>query len=110
MLLLLGYKESHGDVYIIFIETLLKRDEPGTVGGTNTRTTVLHRLVCDRELSQIMTNHLRLEKEKLLPVVILSKCCTGIKYSQLLQSISVINYTFKVFEVFYKYTGGCTGI
>jgi len=31
------------------------------VGGTNTRATVLHRLVCDRELSQVVSNHLSLD-------------------------------------------------
>ena len=41
---------------------LLQRDETRAVSGTNTRATVLHRLVCDAELAQIVTNHLGLKK------------------------------------------------
>lgn len=36
---------------------LLKRDESGAVGGTNTWPTVLDGLVGQRELAQIETNH-----------------------------------------------------
>merc|ERR1719334_338011 len=50
---------------------LLQRDEPRAVGGTNTWTTVLDRLVRNGELSQVMTNHLWLDLHlsKHLPVV-----------------------------------------
>ena len=41
--------------------TLLQWDETRTVCGTNTWSTVLDRLVTDTELSQIMTNHFRLD-------------------------------------------------
>merc|ERR1740129_1053674 len=37
---------------------LLEGDESGAVGGTNTGPTVLHRLVGDGELSQVVSNHL----------------------------------------------------
>merc|ERR1719189_2606867 len=39
---------------------LLEGDEPGAVGGSNTGPTVLHRLVGDGELAQVVSNHLRL--------------------------------------------------
>jgi hypothetical protein len=39
----------------------LERDETGGVSRTNTRTTVLDRLVGDRELSQVVADHLRLD-------------------------------------------------
>ena len=49
----------------------LEGDEPGGVGSTNTRPTVLNRLVRDGELSQVVTNHLRLDLDLVegLPVV-----------------------------------------
>jgi hypothetical protein len=34
------------------------------VGGTDTRTTVLDWLVGDRELAQVVSDHLRLKKEE----------------------------------------------
>jgi hypothetical protein len=40
---------------------LLEGDESGGVGGTNTRATVLDGLVGDGELTQVVTNHLRLK-------------------------------------------------
>jgi len=40
---------------------LLERNESGRVGGTNTRTTVLDGLVRDREFTQVVTGHLRLD-------------------------------------------------
>ena len=43
------------------VDNLLEWDESGAVGGTDTGTTVLNRLVCDAELSQIVSNHLRLK-------------------------------------------------
>jgi hypothetical protein len=42
------------------ILSLLQRDESWRVGSSNTGPTVLHRLVWDRELSQVVSNHLRL--------------------------------------------------
>lgn len=39
---------------------LLKRDETGAVGGTDTWPTVLDRLVGQRELAQVETDHLGL--------------------------------------------------
>ncbi len=42
---------------------LLEWDEPGGVGGTDTRTTVLDWLVGDRELAQVVSDHLRLKKK-----------------------------------------------
>lgn len=39
---------------------LLKRDKPGAVGGTNTWPSMLYWLVGDGELSQVVSNHLRL--------------------------------------------------
>jgi hypothetical protein len=41
--------------------SLLERDKSRRVGSSNTGPTVLHRLVRDRELSQIVTNHLGLQ-------------------------------------------------
>lgn len=41
---------------------LLQWDEARRVGGTDTRSTVLNRLVCDGEFTQVMSNHLRLYK------------------------------------------------
>lgn len=35
------------------------------MSGSNTRTTVFNRLVCDGELSKVMTNHLRLKRDKI---------------------------------------------
>lgn len=43
------------------VETSLERNEPGRVGSTNTRPSVLDRLVTDGELSKIMANHLGLD-------------------------------------------------
>lgn len=40
---------------------LLKRDETGAVGGTNSRPTVLDGLVRQGEFTQVETNHLRLD-------------------------------------------------
>ena len=42
-------------------ESSLERNKPGWMGGTNTRPSVLDRLVGDWEFSQIMANHLRLD-------------------------------------------------
>lgn len=42
---------------------LLQRDETRRVCGSNTRATVLHWLVGDGELSQVVTTHLRLWRE-----------------------------------------------
>jgi hypothetical protein len=39
---------------------LLEGDESGRVGGTDTRATVLDRLVGDGELAQVVSDHLRL--------------------------------------------------
>jgi len=39
---------------------LLQRNEAAAVSGTNTGTAVLNWVVGDRELTQIVTNHLRL--------------------------------------------------
>lgn len=41
---------------------LLQRDETRRVCGSNTRATVLHWLVGDGELSQVVTTHLRLQR------------------------------------------------
>lgn len=46
-----------------FIFSLLQRNEAGRVSGSNTRTTVLNRLVCDGEFSKVMTDHLRLKRD-----------------------------------------------
>ena len=50
---------------------LLQRNEPRRVRSTNTRSTVLDRLIRDRELAQIVTHHLRLDlnRVELLPRV-----------------------------------------
>jgi hypothetical protein len=50
---------------------LLQRDESGRVGSTDAGPTVLHGLVRDRELAQIVSNHLRLDLDLIegLPVV-----------------------------------------
>jgi len=40
---------------------LLEGNEPRRVGGSNTRSTVLHRLVRDAKLSEVVTNHFRLD-------------------------------------------------
>ncbi len=42
------------------VACLLERDEAGRVGGTDTRATVLDGLVGDRELSEVVANHLGL--------------------------------------------------
>ena len=39
---------------------LFERNKSGAVGGTNTWTSVLYRLVCYTELSEVVSNHLRL--------------------------------------------------
>jgi hypothetical protein len=46
------------------INSLFQWNKSWRVSGTNTRSTVLHRFVCDAELSQIMANHLRLKIEQ----------------------------------------------
>ena len=43
---------------------LLEGNEAGRVSGTDTGATVLYRLVGDRELSSVVTNHLGLKEEK----------------------------------------------
>ena len=40
---------------------ILEWDETGRMGGTNTWPSVLHRLVCDRELSKVVSNHFSLD-------------------------------------------------
>jgi len=45
-----------------FILYLLQRDEPRRVGSSDTGPTVLHRLVRDRKLCQVVSNHLGLHK------------------------------------------------
>lgn len=52
------------EVTFIYINGLLQRNEAGGVGGSNTRATVLNRLVCNGEFSKVVTNHLRLQEEK----------------------------------------------
>lgn len=53
------------DVTFIYINYgLLQRNEAGGVGGSNTRATMLNRLVCNGEFSKVVTNHLRLQEEK----------------------------------------------
>ena len=42
------------------MQCLLEGDEAGGVGGPDARPAVLHRLVGDAELSQIVTDHFRL--------------------------------------------------
>jgi len=42
---------------------LLERDEPGGVSGSNTWSSMLHWLIADGKLSQIMPNHLRLHNK-----------------------------------------------
>lgn len=48
----------------IFNYSLLQRNEAGRVSGSNTRTTVFNGLVCDGEFSKVMTDHLRLKRDK----------------------------------------------
>lgn len=53
------------DVTFIYINYgLLQRNEAGGVGGSNTRATMLNRLVCNGEFSKVVTNHLRLQEEE----------------------------------------------
>lgn len=51
------------EAFIYILNFLLQRNEAGRMSGSNTWTTVFNRLVCDGELSKIMTNHLRLKRE-----------------------------------------------
>merc|ERR1719330_1599276 len=51
-------KQREGVVFFHLGVPLLEGDESGAVGGTNTRPTVLHGLVGDGELSQVVSNHL----------------------------------------------------
>ena len=41
-------------------EQLLEWDEPGRVGGSDTGSSVFHRLVRNGKLSQVVSDHLRL--------------------------------------------------
>lgn len=41
--------------------SLFEWDESGGVGGSNSRTAVANRLVCDGEIAQVVTNHLWLD-------------------------------------------------
>ena len=50
-------------IYITKTASLLQRDETRRVCSSNTRATVLDRLVGDGELSQVVATHLRLEEE-----------------------------------------------
>lgn len=50
--------------FYLHTQFLLQRNEAGRMSGSNTRTTVFNRLVCDGELSKVMTNHLRLKRKK----------------------------------------------
>lgn len=43
---------------------LLERDEPGGVGGTDAGPAVLHRLVRDGKLAQVVADHLGLQEER----------------------------------------------
>ena len=42
---------------------LLERDKSRRVCGTNTRPSMFNWLVCDGKLTQVVTNHFRLEKK-----------------------------------------------
>lgn len=44
-----------------FMKSLLKRYKSGTVCSTDTWSTVLNRFVCQREFTQIMSNHFRFD-------------------------------------------------
>lgn len=52
----------------IYSQFLLQRNEARRMSGSNTRTTVFNRLVCDGELSKVMTNHLRLKNRQNTPM------------------------------------------
>merc|ERR1719234_509683 len=51
-------KQREGVGFFHLDDPLLEGDESGAVGGTNTGPTVLHGLVGDGELSQVVSNHL----------------------------------------------------
>lgn len=46
------------------LPVLLERDEPGGVGGTDAGPAVLHRLVRDGKLAQVVADHLGLQEER----------------------------------------------
>lgn len=50
-------------MFIYMNYALLQRNEARGVGGSDTRATVLNRLVCNGEFAKVVTNHLRLQKE-----------------------------------------------
>ncbi len=56
---------------------LLQRDESGGLGSTDAEPTVLHGLVRDRELSQIVSNHLRLDLDLIELHKLLMGSCQG---------------------------------
>ena len=56
---------------------LLQRDESGRVGSTDAGPTVLHGLARDRELAQIVSNHLRLDLDLIELHKLLMGSCQG---------------------------------
>lgn len=48
------------------LQELLERDEAGGVGGADAGPAVLHRLVRDGKLAQVVANHLGLQEERSL--------------------------------------------
>lgn len=55
--------------FYLHTQFLLQRNEAGRMSGSNTWTTVFNRLVCDGELSKVMTNHLRLKRDKIIQII-----------------------------------------
>jgi len=55
------HKNDFCSLFVAATHALLQRDETRRVSGTNTRTTVVNGGVSKRELTKIVTNHLRLD-------------------------------------------------
>ena len=58
------YRIDFSHLFCTSINSLFERDESRRVGGANTRSTVLDRLVRDAELSQVMSDHFGLQKSE----------------------------------------------
>ena len=56
-----GTQKSIDSRFIESLADLFERNETGRVGSTDTGATVLHRLVSDGKLAEVVTNHLGLD-------------------------------------------------
>lgn len=77
----------------IYSQFLLQRNEARRMSGSNTRTTVFNRLVCDGELSKVMTNHLRLKNRQNTPLAAACGSCEFIIFIKKNEALQTHSFT-----------------